>query len=186
MLFCDLQFSKSLYNCHYQINFRWIFSNKLETVCRFRPIFEHHMSAFLEDITTSNCRDELDQQYQQQQQHQQSIYAPHYQQHYQHQQYLSGSPPSSQQSPHFHPHLGATAASSPNPTRWDTLYKVNALKMIYDRFLVPQATEIIDTIRLMGPSNGRDDGALKIDEELFQTFVAHFSPESGHSYSTSS
>ncbi|XP_075248679.1 plexin-A4-like isoform X3 [Convolutriloba macropyga] len=151
-----------------------------------RPIFEHHMSAFLEDITTSNCRDELDQQYQQQQQHQQSIYAPHYQQHYQHQQYLSGSPPSSQQSPHFHPHLGATAASSPNPTRWDTLYKVNALKMIYDRFLVPQATEIIDTIRLMGPSNGRDDGALKIDEELFQTFVAHFSPESGHSYSTSS
>ena len=34
--------------------------------------------------------------------------------------------------------------------QWETRYKVNALKIIYDRFLLPNAQELSDTARLRG------------------------------------
>ena len=34
--------------------------------------------------------------------------------------------------------------------QWETRYEVNALKIIYDRFLLPKAQDIIETVRLLG------------------------------------
>ena len=34
--------------------------------------------------------------------------------------------------------------------QWETKYEVNALKIIYERFLLPNAQDIIVTVRLLG------------------------------------
>ena len=45
-----------------------------------------------------------------------------------------------------HSHMRASNFSN----QWETRYKVNALKIIYDKFLLPNAQDIIETVRLLG------------------------------------
>ena len=45
-----------------------------------------------------------------------------------------------------HSHMRASNFSN----QWETRYEVNALKIIYDRFLLPNAQDIIETVRLLG------------------------------------
>ena len=45
-----------------------------------------------------------------------------------------------------HSHMRASNFSN----QWEDRYEVNALKIIYDRFLLPNAKDIIETVRLLG------------------------------------
>ena len=58
----------------------------------------------------------------------------------QQQQFMQGSPSSQ------HSHMRASKFSN----QWENRYKVKALKIIYDRFLLPNAQELSENVRLRG------------------------------------
>ncbi|XP_063727006.1 plexin-A4-like isoform X4 [Symsagittifera roscoffensis] len=126
------------------------------------PVLDSHMDAFLEGMRFDSANEQQQQQHHWDQMNLQ-----------QQQQFMQGSPSSQ------HSHMQASNFSN----QWESRYKVNALKIIYDRFLLPNAQEIIETVRLLGPKD--TDGGIRVDDEVFNSFISHFSPESGHSYSSS-